>query len=85
MAEPIMAQTVNTVKLTSRASVKIGDSYFTFEATEEHTVPDTVMSAEDFADFKNKIWDDVNSEVDNQIIETKDFLSKKSKATKIAT
>ena len=76
MAEPIIAQTVNTVKLTSRASVKIGDSYFTFEATEEHNVPDTVMSAEDFTDFKNKIWDDVNSEVDSQIIETKDFVSK---------
>lgn len=76
MAEPIISQTVNTVKLTSRASVKIGDSYFTFEATEEHTVPDTVKSAEDFTDFKNKIWDDVNGEVDNQIIETKDFVSK---------
>ena len=74
MEESIMAQTVNTVKLTSRASVKIGDSYFTFEATEEHTVPDTVMNDEDFTDFKNKIWDDVNSEVDNQIIETKDFV-----------
>ena len=78
MAEPIMAQTVNTVKLTSRASVKIGDSYFTFEATEEHTVPDTVKSPEDFTDFKNKIWDDINSEVDNQIIETKDFIRKKT-------
>lgn len=78
MAEPIISQTVNTVKLTSRASVKIGDSYFTFEATEEHTVPDTVKSPEGFTDFKNKIWDDVNSEVDNQIIETKDFIRNKT-------
>lgn len=79
MAEPIISQTVNTVRLTSRASVKIGDSYFTFEATEEHTVPDTVKSADDFTAFKNAIWDDVNREVDNQIIETKDFISKSRK------
>lgn len=78
MAEPVISQTAKTVKLTSRASVKIGDSYFTFEATEEHTVPDTVKDADDFADFKNAIWDDVNGEVDNQIIETKDFIRKKT-------
>lgn len=78
MTEPVISQTAKTVKLTSRASVKIGDSYFTFEATEEHTVPDTVKSADDFTAFKNAIWDDVNGEVDNQIIETKDFIRKKT-------
>lgn len=69
--------TANTITLTSRASVKIGDSYFTFEATEEHTVPDTVEDADDFSEFKDAIWEDVNDAVDQQIIETQKFIKSK--------
>lgn len=66
----------NSVKFTSRASVKIGDSYYTFESCIEKSCPET-LSEDEYKDFKQKLWDECNAEVDNQIAETLEFLKKK--------
>ena len=66
---------VKTIKATSRASVKIRDSFYTFEYSEEHTLDG--ISGQDYADYKKKLWDTVNTEVDNQIIETVEMLKGK--------
>lgn len=64
---------MDSVKFTSRASVKIGDSYYTFEACLEKSVPED----KDYEEFKRNLWDEANAEVDNQIAETLEFLKKK--------
>lgn len=56
-----------TIVATSRASVKIQDSFYTVEYHEERTIPqiDGVnLSAE-----REALWNTVNSECDNQIEE----------------
>jgi len=67
-----------SIKFTSRASVKIGDSYFTFESTIEKQCPEE-FSEEDYIDAKKLLWDEVNTEVDNQIIEIQECLKNKRK------
>ena len=57
-----MAKTT-TIKASSRASIKLGESYFTVEYTEERTIdPKDDIEAE-----KEKLWEDVNRERDIQI------------------
>lgn len=56
---------IKTIKATSRASIKIRDSFYTFEYGEERTVSDT----EDIIDARAELWETVNAEVDNQIEE----------------
>lgn len=58
-----------TIKATSRASIKIRDSFFTLEYTEERTVPD-YLSEGDIMLERQALWDTVNAEVDNQIEDT---------------
>lgn len=56
-----------TIAATSRASVKIQDSFYTVEYHEERTIPqidDVNLSAE-----REALWNTVNSECDNQIEE----------------
>lgn len=68
---------VKTIKATSRASVKIGgDSFYTFEYGEECEVPENI-TAEELREEKEKLWDKLNAEVDNQISEVYNFLHKK--------
>lgn len=62
-----MSQTT-TIKASSRASVKVGDSFYTVEWTEERTVDPTDDLEEERAD----LWETANDEVDNQI---KDILN----------
>lgn len=57
--------TTKTIKASSRASVKVGDSYYTVEYTEERTVPNT--STVKISTERQILWDDVNKECDNQI------------------
>lgn len=53
------------IKASSRASVKVRDSYYTVEYTEERSVDE-----QDNVDTeREKLWNDVNSQVDNQIEE----------------
>lgn len=63
------------IKFTSRASVKIKDSFYTFEACIERTCPDD-MDTYSYNEFKKNLWDECNAEVDNQIIEISEYLKK---------
>lgn len=60
----------------SRASVKIGDSFYTFEYGEDREVPENIP-AEELSEEREKLWDKLNAEVDNQISEVYNFLHKK--------
>lgn len=55
--------TTTTIKASSRASVKVGDSYYTIEWTEERSVEPT----DDLEEERANLWDTANNEVDNQI------------------
>ena len=71
---------MQTIKLTSRASVKIKDNFYTFEACIEKTVPENIEEDSSmYEDFKQSLWDEVNDEVDKQIIETTNFILSKTK------
>lgn len=59
---------ISTIKATSRASVKIGDSYYTLEYCEERVIPD--VDDVDIATERQILWDTVNAEVDKQIADT---------------
>lgn len=65
-----------SVHVTSRASVKISDSFYTFEFGKECSVPEE-MTADELAEAKHSMWDEANAEVDNQISEIYNFLHKK--------
>lgn len=68
------------LSVTSRASVKIGDSYYTFESTIEKSCPPEIANTVTFDEInetKKQLWDEANAEVDNQIIEISEFLKKK--------
>lgn len=52
-----------TIKISSRASVKVNDSFYTVEYTEERSIEDSDVLEEERAN----LWDACNSEVDNQI------------------
>lgn len=59
-----MAQTT-IIKATSRASIKVGDSFYTIEYGEERSVEDTDNLESERAD----LWETCNGEVDRQIEE----------------
>ena len=52
-----------TIRCTSRASVKIGDSFYTLEYCEERSIPEGA----DVEQERKILWDVVNNECDNQI------------------
>lgn len=54
---------IKTIKASSRASVKIGDSYYTVEYCEERSVNDNDIIDEE----RSALWNTVNTECDNQI------------------
>ena len=71
-----------TIRATSRTSVKIGDSYYTVEYSEERVIPQTekiesvnivgeyhteTLGDIDIEKERQNLWDTVNSEVDGQI------------------
>lgn len=62
-----MSQTT-LIKASSRASVKVGDAYYTVEWTEERSVDPT----DDIEAERADLWETANDEVDNQI---KDILN----------
>jgi hypothetical protein len=59
-----MAQTT-IIRATSRASIKVGDSFYTVEYGEERSVEDTDNLESERAD----LWETCNGEVDRQIEE----------------
>lgn len=55
--------TITTIRATSRASVKVADSFYTVEYCEERSIdPEDNIEEE-----RKKLWDTCNSETDNQI------------------
>lgn len=54
-----------SIKFTSRASVKVGDSFYTVEACEERLIP--AVDGVDIEQEKKLLWDSVNIECDTQI------------------
>lgn len=55
--------TVTSIRATSRASVKVGDSFYTVEYCEERSIDQYDNVEEERA----KLWDTCNGEVDSQI------------------
>lgn len=55
------------IKAISRASVKLGEKYYTVEYGEDRTLPDTDDVNLDIE--REALWDDVNKECDGQIEE----------------
>ncbi len=53
-----------SIKATSRASVKVGDSFYTVEYAEERVIPQGVEI--DLEQERQELWDTVNTECDNQ-------------------
>lgn len=56
------------ITATSRASIKISDSYYTLEYAEERLIPD--IEDIDIEEERRILWRVVNKEVDDQIEET---------------
>ena len=54
-----------SIKFTSRASVKIGESYYTVEACEERMIPD--IEGIDIEGERKDLWNTVNQQCDDQI------------------
>ncbi len=59
-----MAETTS-IRATSRASIKVGDSFYTVEWCEERSINPT----DDITEERAALWETCNSEVDNQIEE----------------
>lgn len=68
---------------TSRMSIKIADNYYTFECSETRSVdysklPSNLEEAESAINEEwSALWDSVNAQLDNQILELKTYLSKR--------
>lgn len=56
---------VTSITATSRASVKIKDSFYTVEYSEERLLPD--IEDIDIEEERSLLWDTVNAECDAQI------------------
>lgn len=54
----------NSIRATSRISLKKGETFYTVEYTEERLIPD--VEGVDINKERNILWDDVNAEVDKQ-------------------
>lgn len=65
MSDYISKAKTKTIKATSRASVKVNDSFYTLEYCEERTIPQT--SNVNIQLEKDLLWDEVNAQVDKQI------------------
>ena len=61
------------IKASSRASVKVGDSFYTIEWTEERSIEPNDNVEEE----RKKLWDTCNGEVDEQIAEILETFGKK--------
>ena len=57
--------TVTSITATSRASVKVNDSYYTLEYSEERMIPE--VEGVDIAKEREDLWNTVNAECDKQI------------------
>lgn len=59
-----MAKGVTTsIRITSRASVKVRESFYTIEYCEERSIPENA----DIVEERQALWDACNGEVDRQL------------------
>lgn len=56
---------ISKIQATSRGSVKVGDSFYTLEYSEERIIPD--IEGIDIEAERKLLWDTVNNECDKQI------------------
>lgn len=63
------------IRFTSRASIKIGEAFYTMEACEERVIPD--IDGVDLEQERKLLWDAVNLEVDNQLVDCQNTYFKK--------
>lgn len=68
--------TTTSIKFTSRASVKLADNYYTFEATIEKQCPEQ-YTEDEYNEAKQQLWNEANNEVDMQIEEIANLIRKK--------
>ena len=54
---------VNSIKATSRVSIKVNETFYTLEYTEERLIP----ADADIVKEREFLWDTVNTEVDRQV------------------
>jgi hypothetical protein len=66
---------VTSISASSRASVKVKDSYYTVEYSEERSIPD--VEGVDIEQERAILWDIANGEVDRQIQDILDSFSGK--------
>lgn len=55
--------TTTSIRITSRASIKVKDSFYTIEYCEERSIPEGANLEEERAE----LWGVCNTEVDNQL------------------
>lgn len=59
-----MSKAITTsIRITSRASVKVRDNFYTVEYCEERSIPEDA----DIEEERQALWDTCNGEVDGQI------------------
>ena len=56
---------VNKISATSRMSVKINDTFYTLEYSEERLIP--AVEGVNLEEERKALWECVNNEVDNQV------------------
>lgn len=57
--------TINKIQATSRISTKIGETFYTFEYSEERLIEDG--DAEIIEDIRTNLWETCHSQVDAQV------------------
>ena len=57
---------ISKISATSRISLKIGDTFYTLEYSEERVIPDAYMPDFNIEKERELLWDTVNAEVDKQ-------------------
>lgn len=65
---------VTSIRATSRASVKVADSFYTVEYCEERSIDEEI---DNVVEERKKLWDTCNNEVDAQIEDILKSFSKK--------
>lgn len=60
-----MKAITTSIRATSRASIKVNDSFYTVEWCEERSVPEDANLEEE----RQALWDTCNTETDNQVAE----------------
>lgn len=73
--EYVQKAVTSVIKATSRQSIKIRDSYYTVEYSEERIIPQEINDV-DLEEERLLLWDAVNTECDNQITEIDDMWRK---------